>query len=573
MKNNAEYWEKRILRDKKKAINDEKIIQKQLNKIYKDTFKELEKDIMTLFQRYADDNKLTYSDAIKYLTSKEFSEWRMDLKDYLKEIEKTADPKLLLELNTLAMKSRISRLEQLTYQVNKQLNKCFTYSNEIVKELLEKSVVNSYSDSAKNINYAYGIEATKSIAKERVTKILMEPWSGANFSENIWKNRDKLAGVVRNELTKGIYQGKSSQRICNEISKRMDGSKDDIMRVVRTERSHAVNKAKLEQYKDVGFEYYEYIAAIGQNRTCERCRKVHKESEKEPIELSKAVEGENFPPLHPNCRCTIVPIMKDDEIVEFKEAKTIEEAEKFAIDVLGANYSSYKGCDIKAVNEWNKGLFEQIKKFPKLKDTIGFVGEIGERNIFIKKLHRNRMEKLISKKFPQKEIDLLIENDWKNVSKKFSFKETTYAQSLEPNKNVWYFDARGITFNKRYAKDGLFFEKNLKEDVEQKFHPIGCEKIKSVLDHEMGHKLDELLNISEKIEIQNLRDSMTYEEIKEGLSEYSYKNNNTNRYSEFVAEAYSEYCNNINPREIAQKVGKIIEEEYNKKFGVVLNYE
>ena len=313
MKSNAEYWEKRILRDKKKAISDEKIIQKQLNKIYKDTFKELEKDIMTLFQRYADDNKLTYSEAIKYLTSKEFYEWRMDLSEYIELIEKTSDEKLLLELNTLAMKSRISRLEQLTYQVNKQLNKCFTYSNDIVKELLEKSVVNAYSDSAKNVNYAYGMEATKSIAKERVTKILMEPWSGANFSESIWSNRDKLAGVVRNELTKGIYQGKSSQRICNEISKRMEGSKDDIMRVVKTERSHAVNKAKLEQYKDTGFEYYKYKAAIGQDRTCERCRKVHKESEKEPIKLSEAVEGENFPPLHPNCRCTVVPYMKDDK--------------------------------------------------------------------------------------------------------------------------------------------------------------------------------------------------------------------------------------------------------------------
>lgn len=313
MKSNAEYWEKRILRDKKKAISDEKIIQKQLNKIYKDTFKELEKDIMTLFQRYADDNKLTYSEAIKYLTSKEFYEWRMDLSEYIELIEKTSDEKLLLELNTLAMKSRISRLEQLTYQVNKQLNKCFTYSNDIVKELLEKSVVNAYSDSAKNVNYAYGMEATKSIAKERVTKILMEPWSGANFSESIWSNRDKLAGVVRNELTKGIYQGKSSRNICNEISKRMEGSKDDIMRVVRTERSHAVNKAKLEQYKDTGFEYYKYKAAIGQDRTCERCRKVHKESEKEPIKLSEAVEGENFPPLHPNCRCTVVPFMKDDK--------------------------------------------------------------------------------------------------------------------------------------------------------------------------------------------------------------------------------------------------------------------
>lgn len=160
----------------------------------------------------------------------------------------------------------------------------------------------------------------------------MEPWSGANFSESIWSNRDKLAGVVRNELTKGIYQGKSSRNICNEISKRMEGSKEDIMRVVRTERSHAVNKAKLEQYKDTGFEYYKYKAAIGQNRTCERCRKVHKESEKEAIKLSEAVEGENFPPLHPNCRCTVVPFMSNT-IISKEDRKDFEKFKKAGVDV------------------------------------------------------------------------------------------------------------------------------------------------------------------------------------------------------------------------------------------------
>ena len=31
-----------------------------------------------------------------------------------------------------------------------------------------------------------------------------------------------------------------------------------------------------------------------------------------------------------------------------------------------------------------------------------------------------------------------------------------------------------------------------------------------------------------------------------------------------IAEAWSEYCNNPNPREIAQTVGEIIKDEYNE---------
>ena len=86
----------------------------------KDTNKEIEKEINNLFEKYATDNQLTYAEATKYLTGNEFKIWRTDIKGYLKMIED--NPELLLELNTLAMKSRITRWESLQYEIDKQLN-------------------------------------------------------------------------------------------------------------------------------------------------------------------------------------------------------------------------------------------------------------------------------------------------------------------------------------------------------------------------------------------------------------------------------------------------------------------
>lgn len=309
--NSAKYWEEREIAERLNIIKDEAKLNKKIDKLYKDIFKSIEKDIFYFFQKYAKDNKLTYKEATKYLTSNEFSKWRMDLKEYIELISKTGDEHLLLELNTLAAKSRISRLEQLIYQVNKQVDSNFEYMRKTTKVLMEKSVINSYKDSAKNINYIYGINAKSNISKERVKDILIQPWSGTIFSDSIWENRNRLVKVVQNELTKGLYQGKSSQKICTEISKRVEGSKNDIMRIVRTERTYAQNKAKLEQYKDVGFKKYKYKAAIEQNKTCDKCRKIHKEAEKKPLDISKAIVGINFPPLHPNCRCTVVPYIED----------------------------------------------------------------------------------------------------------------------------------------------------------------------------------------------------------------------------------------------------------------------
>lgn len=339
--NSAEYWERRLIEERANAIKDEAKIRKKVDKLYRDTFKEIEKDIMTLFKKYASENNLTYKEATMYLTSREFSEWRMDLNEYIELIEKTGDERLLLELNTLAMKSRISRLEQLSYQVNKSISGNFEHINKTVEELMTRSVSEAYSQSSQDINFLYKKNVGGTIARQKVRDILIQPWSGSTFSEDIWGNRDKLVKVVQSELTKGIYQGKSSQKICNEISKRMEGSKKDIMRVVRTERSYAQNRGKMEQYKDIGFKKYKYKAATGQNRTCEKCRKIHKETEEEPIEFEKAIIGENFPPLHPNCRCTIVPVadelvIKDteepkEEVKEFDEARIKSESRNVKI--------------------------------------------------------------------------------------------------------------------------------------------------------------------------------------------------------------------------------------------------
>ena len=103
---------------------------------------------------------------------------------------------------------------------------------------------------------------------------------------------------------------------------------------------------------------------------------------------------------------------------------------------------------------------------------------------------------------------------------------------------------------------------NLKQDVLHKFHPVGCDTIRSILDHEIGHQLDDLLGISTSPEIKKMYHSMIPSEMTDKLSTYSWRNSNPIKEREFVAEAWSEYMNNPEPRETAKKVGEFIEEKY-----------
>ena len=117
-----------------------------------------------------------------------------------------------------------------------------------------------------------------------------------------------------------------------------------------------------------------------------------------------------------------------------------------------------------------------------------------------------------------------------------------------------------------YGSDSESFVRNLAENVRNRIHPVGCDTIKSVLDHEIGHQLDRLLGISNNPEIQSLFNSVTNDELTDMLSEYSWNNPKPNKYYERIAEAWSEYCNNPEPRPIAKIVGDTILKAYEEKF-------
>ncbi len=256
-------------------------------------------------------------------------------------------------------------------------------------------------------------------------------------------------------------------------------------------------------------------------------------------------------------------------IEEFTPADSISKAEDFARNVLKIPNVSYKGVDVTTANEWNRGLFDTFRKFPELHDRFGFVGECHERNVALKPVVVSYFTDLYSRANPNvsfEKIKPFIDEDVKKFMRKMAVSSNTMAQSWSPPTSEFH-HFRGITVNSNFGKQSDNFIDILQKDVKSKFHPIGCTTIRSVLDHEIGHQLDDLLGIRNIQDIQELFNSRTLRELTDGISEYSWNNHNNNKFSEMIAEGWAEYCNNPEPREIAQKIGKTIEDEYKKRFG------
>ena len=391
--NNRKYWKDRDKAKLKQGIADCNKLNKELEKEYKKAEKEIQKEIAQLYQKFAKDNSLTLQEAKKLLNSNEFSVWRADLETYMKMAKD--DPDVMLELNTLAMKSRISRLDELQYQTNKILNNLHTGVKDKITDLLVNTVKDNYSKDCFNISKDIGLATSFAfIDQKSVLDILNHPWSGKHFSKTLWDNTTKLKNLIKTELTQMIIRGESNKKVADRISACMGKNKNAALRVVRTEHANAMAQASKRVYNDLNLEQYEYLATLDK-RTCKDCGAL----DGKVFKVADAVTGLNYPPMHPNDRCTTVPYYKEDE---FGSDDT-----RIARDENGKNIKVPANMSF---NEWKKMYVD--------KNWVNDSTILNEVNKELDKINKEKQKKLIAEQKAAEEAKKQAEQKAKEAEEK-----------------------------------------------------------------------------------------------------------------------------------------------------------
>ena len=313
--NNKDYWTKREAYKLKKGLKDLKKIEKELVNEYKKAMNEIGKEISNLFYKYAKDNNLSYSNAKKYLNGKEFKEFKRDLKSYMNLIEEYADEELLLELNTLAMKSRISRLEEMFYQCGKYINEVYESTNNRLQIAYSSTIKDNYYQTIYDIHKAIGVGASFSyIDNDMIKEILAFPWSGRHYSQRLWSNRTKLKNAMIEELTQMLIQGKGVKETSRALSKRLDADLKNCIRLIHTEHSYFMEQASQKAYDELDIDKYKILATLDK-----RTSKICQDLDGEVFNVKDAIVGVNMPPFHwhPYCRTTTTPYIEDDYSTRF----------------------------------------------------------------------------------------------------------------------------------------------------------------------------------------------------------------------------------------------------------------
>ena len=439
---NRDYWEERQVKREAKAFTTIQDIEKEYKIALEKAKQNINKELSRIGTTYMKDNNLGYHDALKLLKGDEYKVWKKDLHDYMAEYNKLLKTapleakKLYLEIETLAARSRMSHLDSLKVQVDMEMVKLIFG----VEDSAQNALTSVYRDTFLEVTKDLGINAI--VSRDKIKAVLDRPWSGANFSQRIWANTDKLAQTVKQEIVNGMIQGINLQTMTKRVSERFEtAKKNDVERLLRTEVNYTLNQATLDGYKEAGIEKYEFSATLD-SRTSQICSELHGEI----FEIKKIAVGLNYPPMHPRCRSTTIPIIDYDSLIkqgrEEIGEKDTESNEKEAL-----------------TNNQNRSINE-FKEVSSIKEAITDSLEYTKREYKII-VNKNAMA-----------VSLFIDKDNKDPV------------------NIIRAKYQGITMNSLLFKNYEEVTESLKIQVNGKWHPVGCDTVKAVFDHEFEHQLD-----------------------------------------------------------------------------------
>lgn len=398
----AEYWQGRAeLRVNRAQLAADKVIA-GIDKKYRSALQEMQAEVQKLVLRYGDQYSLTYAEAQKAIASSEFADWRMTLQEYVERINATGDTELLRELDTLAMRSRVSRYTELETAIKVNMAELRAREETAVRELLGGQYEDTYYRQLYETQTGLGFGKSFSLLTPGdVGEALTYPWSGATFSQRIWGDTQRLSGAIRETVTQGLIQGKSIQHMTKALDDIMGKGRYNAKRLVRTEVAYISEQATLWGYIEAGIDDYEILATLDE-RTSKTCQ----EQDGEVYKVKDAMVGVNYPPFHVFCRTTTVAHFNDETLdkgmraardekggytlvpsdmkyAEWKE-KFVEKPDPFASADNFAKYAKeawgLEKIDIKTIpydniKETIKAMDAFISRYPQLK---GFIKEIVE---------------------------------------------------------------------------------------------------------------------------------------------------------------------------------------------------
>ena len=300
MTRSAEYWKRRAEANMDAVQRGAEQRLARLGRAYHQAARELEGEVQRILGTYAKRFDLTPEEAAAALREPADEESR-------------------------AYGYRVSRAEALEKAIRERLNGLGAQLERETAAQREWTASKSYQSARKMMqDMTGGVVSHAAPDLQGLLRAMDTAWSGRNYSARVWRNTDQLAQLLEGEIEAAFLSGKSVRRMANVIMDRFGVGYRAAECLMRTETSYVQNQTAAQSYRDAGCTDYEILTA-SDRRTCRRCAAQNGRR----YLFTEMQVGENAPPFHPNCRCTILPVVGEDK----RLAKKAEKPEKLGFAV------------------------------------------------------------------------------------------------------------------------------------------------------------------------------------------------------------------------------------------------
>ena len=307
------YWEDRYRAEEKARELADKRVAYQLHGVYQQHANNIQKEIDSFWQRYADKEGITKLEAKQRADRLDMVNVEFKAKQLVERANRlrqrgqkvtgkdfTKAENDLMRLYNLKMKT--SRLEVLQANIKLHQYDLALSEFEIIDKHLTESIRRENLFSAGVLNMTLGsFEASKVSADT----IIYANFNNATWSSRVWARQSELRDIVKKGVADTVLRGKGTNLLINQLRKEFDVSYSYARRLAVTESARVYSEAQKANYGANGVEWFEVMTEL---KACKICQPFNGKI----FKVSELIPALNAPPFHPNCRCTTVPHFRKD---------------------------------------------------------------------------------------------------------------------------------------------------------------------------------------------------------------------------------------------------------------------
>lgn len=294
------YWKNREEENLRSNLKEEEEYVKEINRIYDRMMVQITKEINDFYVRYAKKEGISISEARKRVKKLDINAYAEKAKKYVKEKDFSDEANEEMRLYNLTMK--VNRLELLKAQIGLELVDNFNDLQKYFDEKLTKRTLDEFKRQA-------GILGKTLLDNEKAAHAVVNAsFHNATFSDRIWLYQGLLKNDLYKLLQTGIVQGKNPRVLAADLVKKFDVSRYNAERLMRTELARVQTEAQKQSFERNGYDEYEYIAC-GKSDVCDICKAL----DGKHFKVKDMMVGENAPPMHPMCHCSVAAHMDRGE--------------------------------------------------------------------------------------------------------------------------------------------------------------------------------------------------------------------------------------------------------------------